>query len=183
MSGAREVPVPPPRPAFEFRSLARAAAPRRPRVMTWSVGLWLAAVTVTVATAALALLNFDQLYGRLLADVALEFPDETPATRERVVAATLLILIGSGLLIGLLQAAFALAMGSRRRWARLALVPLWLLGAIHGLAMFSTVPVPVLLGLLVAAGLSAIAAVAMFLPASNAWLAGTAGRHRVGRAS
>jgi hypothetical protein len=151
--------------------------------MAWSVRLWLAAVVVTMITAGLALLNFDQLHGQLLAEVVREFPDEQPATRERVAAVTLLVLIGSGVLVGLLQAGFALAMRSRRRFARLALVPLWLLGAVHALFVLGTVVAPVLLGLPVAVGLSAIASVLMFLPASNAWLARSAVRHRTGRAS
>lgn len=151
--------------------------------MVWSVRLWLAAVAVAIVTAGLALLNFDQLHGQLLADVARQFPDELPATRERVAAATLLVLIGSGVLIAILQAGFALAMRLRRRFVRPALVPLWLLGAVHALFVLGTVTSPVLLGLPVAVGLSAIAAVLMFLPASNAWMAGSSGRHRVGRAS
>lgn len=183
MSSAEQAPQPPPRPVFEFRAIEQGAVARRPQTMVWSVRLWLAAVIVMVVTAVLALLSFDQLQSRLLAGVVQQFPDESPATRERVVAVTLLIMIGFGLLVGILQAAFALAMGARRRLARLALIPLWLLAALHALAVFSAVPVPVLLGFPVAAGLSAIAAVAMFLPASNAWLAGASGRHRTRRAS
>jgi hypothetical protein len=180
MTSASQLPAPP-RPRFEFgSSLKQAVDGRKPRTMVWSVRLWLAAFAAVTVTAALALLNFDSLHGDLLADVVREFPDETPATRERAAAAALLILIGSGLLIGLLQLGFALAMSSRRRSARLALVPLWLLGAIHTLVVFGTVPSPVLLGLPVAAGLCAIAAVAMFLPASSAWLAVRPGRHRAG---
>ena len=157
--------------------------------MAWSVRLWLAAAAVAMITTGLALLNFDQLRGQLLAEVVRQFPDAPPATRERVAAVTLLILIGSGVLVWLLQAGFALAMRSRRRLARLALVPLWLLGAVHAFFVLGAVVSPVLLGLPVllgfpvAVGLAAIAAVLMFLPASNAWLAPSSGRHRTGRAS
>jgi hypothetical protein len=184
MTSASPLPAPPPRPRFEFgSSLKQAVDRRKPRAMVWSVRLWLTAFAAVTVTAALALLNFDSLHADLLADVVREFPDETPAARDRVAAAALLILIGSGLLIGLLQVGFALAMGSRRRPARLVLVPLWLLGAIHALVVLGAVPSPVLLGLPVAVGLSATAAVAMFLPASSAWLAAQPGRHRAGRPS
>jgi hypothetical protein len=184
MTSASRLPAPPPRPGFEFGSSFKPAVDKpKPPAMVWSVRLWLVAFAAATVTAALALLNFDQLHAGLLAKVVREFPDETPATSARATAAALLILIGSGLLIATLQAGFALAMGSRRRLARLALVPLWLLGAIHALAMFSTVRSPVLLGLPVAVGLSAIATAAMFLPTSSAWLAAPAGRRRAGRQS
>lgn len=174
------LPAPPPRPHYELRPpLAEAAAQPRPRAVAWSAGLWLAAVLAGLASAVLVLLNFDQLRADLLADVTQQFPDETQVTRERVVAAVLAFLIGSGVLIVLMQLGCALAMRSRRRWARVALVPLWLLGAGYSLAVLGGLPWPALIAASVAMGLSAIlstvAAVVMFLPASNSWFAGSSG--------
>ncbi|HET8641003.1 MAG TPA: hypothetical protein VFM37_03640 [Pseudonocardiaceae bacterium] len=173
---------PPPRPTtYEFhRPITEAVVRRSPATARWSVRLWLAAGAVVTVTAGLALLGTDQLSTALLADAARQFPDEPQETRDRVVAAALLILIGSGLLIALLQVAFALAMGTRRRGARLVLGPLWLLGALHCAAVFGALPSPLLLGLPIATVLATAAVVTMFLPATNAWLAPRSGRHRLG---
>ena len=185
MTTANRLPAPPPRPQHAFRpALTELSAPaQRPRSIAWSARLWLAAVGLSLFTTVLAVVDLDRLHAGLLADVVLRFPTEAPAARERVVAAALLILIGSGLLVALLQGAFALAMGARvrrarRRRARQALVPLWLLGAVHAVVTCGTLASPILLGLPVAVIVSTVAVVAMFRPASNAWLAGHAGRHR-----
>jgi hypothetical protein len=79
------------------------------------------------------------------------------------------ILIGSGVLVALVQLGFAAALNARRRWARVALLPVGLLGAVVVAALpGAALPGVVLLGVVPAAG----AAVSMFLPASNAWFKG-----------
>ncbi|MEO6090473.1 MAG: hypothetical protein ABIQ18_45970 [Umezawaea sp.] len=142
-------------------SFAPAVPLPRPRTATVSVLLWFATV---VAEAAGALLDFTQLRGDLVTEVMLRFPDESATTRERVVVAALAILIGSGVLTALLQIGFATALKGGRKWARVALVPIGLGGAVA----FGVVSQPALAGLVPATG----AAVAMFLPASSTWLAG-----------
>jgi hypothetical protein len=74
----------------------------------------------------------------------------------------------------LLQLGFTLAMRSRRRWARIALVLAGLIGAGHALIAAGAVPQPVLLGLSAAAALAGI--VAMFQPVCNVWFAARSGR-------
>jgi hypothetical protein len=154
-------PARPPRTPGEF---APDPAPPKPRAVTVSVGLWLVTAIVALVGVVLAVLNLDRLRGDLLAQVLREFPAESVATRERVVVVALGILIGSGVLVALVQLGFAAALNARRRWARVALLPVGLVGAV----VLAALPGAALLGVVPAAG----AAVSMFLPASNAWFKG-----------
>jgi len=164
--------APPPRPEYELPPPAEAIARPRPLSMVIAVGLWLGAVVLAAASTVLILLDLQQLHGDLLAQVVQQFPNETAATQQRVANLALAILVGSGGLVVLLQLVCAIAMHARRRLARLVLVALWLLGAVQNVFIAGVVPGPVLAGLVTATGLATMATVAMFLPPSNAWLAG-----------
>jgi hypothetical protein len=140
--------------------------------MVIAVGLWLAAVVLGAASTVLVLLDLQQLHGDLLAQVMQQFPNEAAATQQRVANIALAVLVGSGGLVVLVELVCAIAMNARRRLARLALVALWLLGVVQNVFMAGVVTGPVLTGLVTATGLATIAIVAMFLPPSNAWMAG-----------
>jgi hypothetical protein len=140
--------------------------------MVAAIWLWLGAVVAGAAGTVLILLNLQQLHGELLAQVVQQFPTEAAATQQRVANLASAILVGSGGLVVLLQLAGAVALRARRRLARLILVALWLLGAVQNVFMVGVVPGPILIVLVTATGLATVASVAMFLPPSNAWLAG-----------
>jgi hypothetical protein len=165
--------APPPRPEYELGPPpAEAVARPRPASMVIAVGLWLAAVALGAASIVLILLDLQQVHGALLAQVVQQFPNEAAATQQRVANTALAILVGAGGVVVLLQLVCAIAMRARRRLARPVLVALWLLGAVQNVFMAGVVPGPVLVGLVTATGLATTATVAMFLPPSNAWLAG-----------
>lgn len=174
--------APPPRPEYELGPPAETVPPPRPPSMVTAVGLWLAAVLLGAASTVLILLDLQHLHADLLAQVVQQFPNEAAATQQRVTNIALTILIGSGGLVVLLQLVCAIAMAARRL-ARRVLVALWLLGAVQNVFMVGVVPGPILTGLATATGLATVATVAMFLPPSNAWLAGrSAVRSAGGRA-
>lgn len=147
------------------------AARPRPRVVDVSHWLWLGACLIGVTTAAATLRDFGELQAAILSIVQQQFPREAPATREQVATATLAALIGAGVLVVLVQMAFAIAMHSGRGWARLGLVVLTLLGALYSIAVFGTTPTITKVGLLITTVLMVIAVVPMFLAGARTWFA------------
>jgi hypothetical protein len=163
-------PVPPARPSLVTRAMpSELAAQPRPWAIDVSYWLWLGACLVGVITAAATLRYFGELQAAVLAIVEQQFPDETPATRENVATATLATLIGAGVLVVLVQMAFAMAMHSGRGWARFALVLPALLGTLYSVAVFGTAPMMTKAGLLATTVLTISAVVPMFLPGAQAW--------------
>jgi uncharacterized membrane protein len=145
------------------------AALPRPRAIDVSYWLWLGACLVGVITAAATLRYFDELQAAVSSIVEQQFPRETPGTRENVATATLATLIGAGVLVVLVQMAFAMAMHSGRGWARFALALPTLLGALCSVAVFGTAPVMTRAGLLATTVLTISAVIPMFLPGPRAW--------------
>jgi hypothetical protein len=135
--------------------------------------LWLTAAVAGLATIGLTLAELDQARDTILTEVTRRFPNESPATRDRVGSAALLVIVAGGALISLLQLGFGLALRSRRRAARIALTLVWLIGLGHSLVAAAAVPQPALVGATAAAAFAGL--VWMFLPASNAWFAGRGG--------
>jgi hypothetical protein len=138
-----------------------------------STALWLLAAALGAAVIALTLIDLDHVRASVLADVTQQFPDETAATRDRVLTAVLTVMVGGGTVILLLQLGFALAMRSRRRWARIALVPVGLAGVGHALITVGAIAGPLLAGAVAAVAVAAT--VTMFLPASNLWFTAHSG--------
>lgn len=147
------------------------AARPRPRSIDVSYWLWLTACLVGVITATATLRYFGELQAAVLSIVEQRFPGETPGSQENVATATLAILIGAGVLVVLVQMAFAMAMHSGRGWARFALILPALLGTLYSIAVFDTVPMTTRAGLSATTALIILAAVPMFLPGSRAWFA------------
>lgn len=140
----------------------------RPRAVNVAAGLWLVAVAIGAVSVALTLVDLEQVRAAILADVTRQLPGEAAGTRDRVAAAVLGIVIGGGALIMLLQLTFALGLRAGKRWARVALVLIGLIGVGYGLVAVGAVPQPVLVGGTAAATVGG--AIAMFLPVSTRWL-------------
>jgi hypothetical protein len=149
----------------------RSDRPAPPRVVHVACWLWFAAGLAGIITAAATLRYFGELHAMMLSIVDRQFPQETPVTRDRAATATVATLIGAGILISLIQLAFAVAMRSGRSWARFALVGLSIVGALYCAAVFGTAPQLSRFGLLATIALMVIAAVPMFLPGSQRWFA------------
>lgn len=149
----------------------RSDRPAPPRVVHVACWLWFAAGLAGIITAAATLRYFGELHAMMLSIVDRQFPQETPVTRDRAATATVATLIGAGVLISLIQLAFAVAMRSGRSWARFALVGLSIVGALYCAAVFGPAPQLSRFGLLATIALMVIAAVPMFLPGSQRWFA------------
>ncbi|MCO1658299.1 hypothetical protein [Pseudonocardia humida] len=164
-------PQPPSRPRFEFRPPPSAERTPRPSVLTASSLLWLVAAGALLLAVVLPLVGVGDLWADVTATVARDFPNESPTTRDRAVAALTAGLVGSGVLLALLEGGAAAALRSGRSGARILLALLLALTAVHGLVMigFATPLSSAMLGAGVALGL--VAAVLMFLPGTTAWLA------------
>ncbi|MDQ4010602.1 MAG: hypothetical protein M3228_07890 [Actinomycetota bacterium] len=164
--------APPARPSRAPRALpSELAAQPRPRLIDLSYWLWLAACLIGVITAAATLRYFGDLQDAMFSIVERQFPDEARATNAEVATAAVAILIGAGVLAILVQMALAMAMHSGRGWARFALIPAALLGALYSAAVFGTAPTMTKAGLLATTVLMVIAVVPMFLPGARAWFA------------
>ncbi|HEV8559804.1 MAG TPA: hypothetical protein VGR06_25990 [Actinophytocola sp.] len=135
--------------------------------------LWLTAAVAGLATIGLTVAELDQVRETILAEVTRRFPNESPATQDRVGSAALLVIVAGGALISLLQLTFGLAVRSRRRGTRVALVLVWLISLGHSLVAAAAVPQPALVGAAAAAAFAGL--VWMFLPVSNTWFANRGG--------
>ncbi len=162
---------PPTRPKFEFRTPPSALPIRRPRAITVSWALWLAAALLYLVAVALPLLGIGDFQGDVLAIVERDYPNETAATRGRVVVLTSAVLIGGGMLLALLEAGFAAAMRSGRGWARGVLVLLLAPQLLHAWVLVG-VASPASIGCVaIGTALALAAAAAMFSPGMGGWLA------------
>jgi len=153
------------------------AAPPRPRAVAVSYWCWLTACLVGTTTAAVTVLSFDQLQAGLLTMVEREFPNEATATRDEVATAALAILIGFGVTVVLAQMMVAILMHAGRRGARPALVLLAVIGGVYVVGVLGAVPLATKVGLLITAGLMAVAAILMFVPGVGRWFTGKHSNH------
>ncbi len=129
------------------------------------------AVAVALAILAIIPLVADAVRADLGEIVARNYPRDTDAVRGRAVIAVLVTLSGVGLLLAALVTAFAFALRAGRRAARMALAALAALAAPYATVTFQAVPPAAKAVPPVTAALAVAAAVAMSLPASNAWFA------------
>lgn len=144
---------------------------RRPPVLAVSYALWLGAAAAGLAAVLMLLLDLDGLEAALHAIVERDYPDEDPATRDRVVSVVAAILVGSGVTVALGEAAAAVAMGSGRGWARFVLAVLLALSVVDVLLSVEVASGTSRIVLAVSVALAAVAAVLMYLPAANLWFA------------
>lgn len=164
--------MPPARPSVTTGATpSQIAAQPRPRVVDVSYWLWLGACLVGMITVTATLVYFSRLQADMLSIVDQQFPQEMPETREQVATAAVAILIGTGVLIVLVQMTLAIVLRSGRGWARFALVVFGLLGAVYGAAAVGATPMVTKAGLLATIALMLIATVLMFLPPARSWFA------------
>lgn len=161
---------PPLRPSFEFRAPPSATPMERPPLLTAATGLWFVAGLAGLVGALLPLLAVGEFHGNLVTVVERDYPQETLALRDRVVAVAAAVLVGGGILVALLEAGLAVALRSGRGGARVVLAMLVAPVGLHVLLMLSVVA-PVSAGcLLVEAVLALAAAVLMYFPGTSTWL-------------
>lgn len=150
--------------------MQRAAEPP-PVAVTASTAGWLVVAALGLLATAANLASLDGLQDALQVVVERDFPAEAPTIGNRAVALATGVIIGGGLAIPLLQGVAGVALRSRRRGARTALVSLGLAaGLLTLLAAGVTGPLvtaAMLLQLAVALG----SAVAMYSPAARRWFA------------
>jgi hypothetical protein len=172
--------APPPRPSTARLSMPPMAALEelsRPMVITFSFWCWILGSLLAGATGALAATKVDAMrteFARIARD---RDADAAKSTIDSVASASVLIVIGTGLLLAVLGLLLAFAMRTARGWARLFLTVLAIIGVGYAAVVVSALTDPMLedLRTLVTAGLLAytvlvvVAAVWMYLPGSNAW--------------
>jgi len=113
----------------------------------------------------------------LLTLVEREFPNEATAMRDDVATAALAILVGFGVTVVLAQMMVAISMHAGRRGARPALVLLAITGGVYVAGVLGAVPLATRVGLLITAGLMAVAAILMFVPGVGRWFTGKHSNH------
>ena len=177
-------PAPPPRPSTARRAMPPMAALQalpRPLAVTASFWCWLAGSLLVGAAVALGSTKTGPLRAEFAQLTSTSDPAATQATIEKVATASVLLVMGSGAMLGVLAPALAGAMWARRNWARVVLAALALI-AIAYAVFVSTAVTDAMLGNLsgaVSAGLRAysavvlVAAVCMYLPGTGSWFRGS----------
>ena len=162
-------PAPPHRPRLQrFQPVERV----KPAVVKTAVWLWIIAAVVQLASSALALTEAQELLADLTAEVAQGFPAETDVTRERVAVAVLALLVGTGVLLSLLELGFVIALNRGKRWARIVLSLLAGVVLVHAVIAVGGLRSVFLVGLVVASGIAVLAVIFSFLPAARVWFGG-----------
>lgn len=164
-------PQPPGRPRFEFRQRPSEAVARRAPVVDASFALWTAAAVLGLVAGLVLLLDLDGVTASVRALVDRDFPNETPVTRDRAVAAAAAVLVGGALLVGVLTGLAAAAMRSGRGGARVVLALLLAVTVVEIVLALGVVPPAVVALLGAGAVLGLVAAVLMLLPAAHRWFA------------
>jgi hypothetical protein len=137
----------------------------RPRVVTVSCLLWWVAAVLAIATVVLALTKLDAMRVELAGVARESDPSATQDTIDRVVDLSVLVIVGGGLALGVFGALLSLGLRVGRGWARVTLVALTLL-----VVAYAVVVVTATGGLVYAyAGVTAAAAVCMYLPGACRW--------------
>ncbi|GAB2811260.1 hypothetical protein GCM10027200_08980 [Lentzea nigeriaca] len=133
---------------------------------------WTIAAVVQLASSALASTEARKLFADLLSQIAQGFPAEAVATRERVALAVLALLLGGGPLLALLELGCVVALNRGKRWARIVLVLLAGVAAVHAVIAVGGLRSTFLVGLVVASGIAVLAVVVSFSPAARVWFGG-----------
>ena len=172
--------APPPRPSTARLSMPPMAALEdlsRPRVLTvsfwcWLLGSLLGAVSVAVTATKMSAMRAE--FARLASE---RDGEAAQSTIDSVAAASVLIVIGVGIVLALFGLLLAGAMRAGRGWARIFLSVIAVLVAAYVALvssaltdpMLDTLRTPVTAGLLGYVALVVVAAVCMFLPGASAW--------------
>ena len=175
-----ELGAPPPRPSTARLSTPPMAALEeisRPRAIAVSFWCWLAGSLLVAAIVAVTSTRTDPMRTEFARLAGERDPDASRATVDQVASASVLVVLGTGVLLGILGLALAGAMRAGRGWARVVLT----LAAVVGVAytalvtsslthpMLEDLRTPVTAGLLAYTALTVVATVCMFLPGTMQW--------------
>lgn len=172
--------APPPRPSTARLSTPPMAALEelaRPRAITVSFWCWVAGSLLAGAIGALAATKIDPMRAEFARLAGERDPDATQATLDQVASASVLVVIGVGMLLAVLGLAVAGALRAGRGWARAVLTIVAAAAVAYAAlmssaltdAMLGDLRGPVTAGLLACTALVLVATVAMFLPGTGAW--------------
>jgi hypothetical protein len=131
--------------------------------------LWTAVAVLQLASSVLALSGARGLFADLVSEVAQGFPAEAVATRERVALAVLVLLLGTGPLLALLELGCVVALNRGKRWARIVLVLLAGVAGVHAVIAARSI---FLVGLVMASVIAVVAVIVSFSPAARVWFGG-----------
>lgn len=171
---------PPPRPSTARLSMPPMAALEdlsRPRVLTVSFWCWLLGSLVAGATVALAATKTSAMRTEFARLASERDSEASQSTIDNVAVASVLIVIGAGVVLALFGLLLAGAMRAGRGWARVFLTLVGVLAVVYTALVTSALTDPMLdsLRTSVTAGLFAytvlviVAVVSMYLPGANAW--------------
>lgn len=172
--------APPPRPSTARLSMPPMAALEdlpRPAAAAVSFWCWLVGSLVAGAAVVLTATRIDPIraeFARLAGD---RDPDATQATIDRVASASVLVVVGAGVLLALLGLLLAGPMRAGRGWARLVLTVVAAAAVAYAAFVVSALTdpmldrlrMPVVVGLLGYAALALVGTVCMYLPGAGAW--------------
>jgi hypothetical protein len=172
--------APPPRPStarLSMPPMAALAELPRPRAITVSFWCWTIGGLMLGATVALVATKIDPMHAEFARLARDRDPDTAATTINSVATASVLVVVGAGVLLAALGLALAGGLRAARGWARgfLTVVALAAVGyavlmssALTG-AMLEELRVPVITGLLGYTALVVVGAVWMFLPGTRDW--------------
>jgi hypothetical protein len=149
----------------------------RPRAVTiafwsWMLGSLLVAVPVVLSSMKVETMRTE--FARLASQTD---PAASEATVDRVAGVSVLIVVGTGAVLGLLGLLLAGPMRNGRNWARILLTVVALIAVVHAAFVTTAVTGPMLeelrtavaAGFLAFAGVVLIGTVCMFQPGTRAW--------------
>jgi hypothetical protein len=136
-------------------------------VVTVSCWLWVLAGVLAVAAVVVVVGRLDAVRAELGRAVQDSDPSAAPDRVARVVDLSVLVIVGGGLLLGVAGALLALGLRGGRKWARLTLTLVAVLGVAHGVLVLSATGWLVVGYVVVAVA----ATVLMYLPGGARWFA------------
>jgi hypothetical protein len=156
----------------------------RPRAVDVSFWCWFAGSLLVAATVAVVSTRTAPMRAEFARLAIAGDPDASTATIERVAGASVLAVVGTGALLGVLGLVLAGLMRAGRNWARVTLVAGALIAMAYTAFCATSLTEPMLddRGALVSAGLLVYTAtilagvVCMFLPGGKAWFHRPSGR-------
>jgi predicted nicotinamide N-methyase len=156
----------------------------RPRAVSASFWCWLAGSLLVGAIVALASTKIEPMRAEFAQLTGTSDPAAAQATIDKVATASVLLVIGSGAMLGLLALALAGAMWAGKPWARVVLAALALTALAYAVfvsiamtdAMLGDLRDAVSGGLLAYSAVVLVAAVCMYLPGTGPWFRRPRGR-------
>jgi hypothetical protein len=157
----------------------------RPRAVDVAFWCWFAGSLLVGAIVGLLSTRTEPMRAEFARLAAAGDPAATTATIDRVTAASVLTVIGTGALLGVLGLVVAGLMRAGRNWARVVLVVLALVGVVYTAFCATSLTAPMLgdrnglvsAGLLIYTGTILTGVVGMFAPGTKAWFHRPTARH------